>query len=62
MDRQTQYAGGNSEMPIILQNVLTNPANFLNLITWPIEAQLPETAGKVMKQRTEFENKINDKN
>ena len=59
MDGQTQYAGGTSEMPIILQNVLTNPANFLNLITWPIEAQLPETAGKVMKQRTAFENKIN---
>ena len=54
MDGQTQYAGGTSEMPVILQNVLTNPANFLNLITWPIEAQLPETAGKVMKQRTAF--------
>ena len=58
MDGQTQYAGGTSEMPVILQNVLTNPANFLNLITWPIEAQLPETAGKVMKQRTAFEKKI----
>ena len=56
MNGITQYAGGNAELPFILQNVFVYPANFLNISTWPINAQLPTTTNRAMELRNELEN------
>lgn len=42
MDGNSQYVGVDPDTPIILQNVLAHPENFLNFSTYPIEEQLPE--------------------
>ena len=63
LNGQTQYVGAAPDTPFILENVLANPSNILNLVTYPIEEQVPASLGRVMMNRTEFENKrINNTN
>ena len=42
MNGKTQYSGTEPDTPIILQNVLLHPGNFLNFPTYQILEQLPE--------------------